>query len=276
MCLDDARADLKRRMLREMRERTGSVLLVGLLLGCSPDPGSTFHTRRASVGSDAAGANADASRGGASDGGSTLTCPAACPLTEPAEGDPCDLWEQCEYGEDPLLECNRVYFCSLGVFQKWKFNDASVCVPGLASGCPATRASVTVGGACRSEGLRCAYMEGECDCAQGLWHCFPDNPQLGVAHCTFPRPRLSTACSPQSDRCEYEPICQAEACSACGKWEMVPFACSTAPPMTDGGTLPDAAPAPDGGAALDGGPPRDGGAKPDGQAKPDGGTDAGH
>ncbi|MDP9001406.1 MAG: hypothetical protein M3O46_14995, partial [Myxococcota bacterium] len=185
-----------------------------------------------------------------------------------------------EYGDAGSIECNRVYFCSLGVFQKWKFADTSVCAPGLAAGCPAMRASAKGGSACGSEGLRCAYAEGECSCAQGAWHCFPDNPQLGVAHCTTPRPRLGTTCSPQTDRCQYEPICEAEACSDCGRWQMVPFTfgCSSAPPPTDAGTAADTGPAAvqDSGPPMDAATPRDSGTKRDGQAKLDAGADGGH
>jgi hypothetical protein len=119
----------------------------------------------------------------------------------------------------------------------------------LPSGCPPTHAAATPGGACAPSGIRCAYMEGECDCRRGAWHCFPDNPQIGLVHCALPRPRIGSQCDAMhSTPCQYENICkagsncmmscEAEACWRCGTWQMTPYACADALPVDGGGATP--------------------------------------
>jgi hypothetical protein len=256
-------------MLRCMMQKTGSILLVGLFTGCSGSAGSAFGPPRASNTSDAAGLDATSDASEEVVVGPALNCPAACPMAEPAPGDPCDLGADCEYGDSQLIECNRVYFCSLGHFQKWHFDDTSVCGSALPSACPATRAAAAAVASCSTAGLRCPYMEGECDCVQTggatVWHCFPDNPLLGSqVHCAVTRPRLGTSCTAQSVSCQYTPICEAIACSTCGQWAMVPYPCplgampdaGTVAP--DAGTTPDAA-TPEAGSAFEAGTRHDGG-----------------
>jgi hypothetical protein len=232
-------------MLRRMMKRTSSMLLVGLLMaGCSSDRASTFGAHLVTPHPDASeNATSDASAQAATP---TVPCPGPCPKTEPNEGDPCDLDQQCEYGDYNLVECNRLYFCSLGHFEKRKYDDMSVCATPLPSGCPPMHASATSGGACASDGLRCVYLEGECDCRRGAWHCFPDNPQLGLVHCSSPRPRIGSQCDTKTNvACQYEDICtagtncmqgcEAESCSRCNQWQMTPYRCADALPVDGGG-----------------------------------------
>jgi hypothetical protein len=231
-------------MLRRMMKRTGSMLLVGLLMGCSGDRGSMFGGPPAMHPDAGASGVPEASAEAAPP---VQPCPGPCPKTEPAEGDPCDLEQQCEYGDGGLVECNNLYFCSLGHFEKRRYDDTSVCAAALPSGCPPMHASATPGSACASSGLRCPYVEGECDCRRGAWHCFPDNPQLGLVHCAAPRPRIGSSCDAlKSVACQYENICsagtscmqgcEAEACSKCSAWQMTPYRCADALPMDAGGT----------------------------------------
>jgi hypothetical protein len=155
---------------------------------------------------------------------------AACPVAEPALGDPCDpSTAACEYGEDPRHQCNRVYSCVSGHFQITTFPaqspsdlpDAAGCPTTLPADCPPSLASVAVGAAC-TPNLRCPYVDGECACFAGddagAWACAPGNVLGGSdAACPAVRPHLGASCPAQSGYCVYDFDCSFEACS-CGEW----------------------------------------------------------
>ena len=170
-------------------------------------------------------------------------CAKTCPAAEPAVGDHCDFPVECEYGNDPRVECNRLYTCSSGHFQILQEDDAG-CPTVLAAGCPPTRASLTAGAACTPMGLQCTYVEGECQCEMSAadggsaWFCLPENSLVGSdAVCPVPRPRLGTPCSLQS-ACSYESNCTFQSCNPCGGWVLDYVPCGHAPPPRpmDGGT----------------------------------------
>jgi hypothetical protein len=202
----------------------------------------------ASLAGEAGGPAPDAAvdaAGGSLDAGVTDGCePAPCPDAEPAVGDPCDPTSfDCEYGDDPRYECNRVYSCESGHFKLESFPfqspsgypDAGGCPTTVGAGCPPSRASLTAGAAC-TPSLRCTYPEGECVCIESedpgvpsTWECDPYNLlSLSDATCPDPRPRFGTPCS-QSGYCAYEFDCSYQVCS-CGEWTWSYQECPPPPP----------------------------------------------
>jgi hypothetical protein len=228
-----------------MRKWSGSMALLAMVAGGS-SAWSAMNAPDASLTSDTGAQTADAASDGAEgslDAGTNPdACVRTCPAMEPAVGDPCDSFLDCEYGDDPRFECNRVYACASGHFQTFfRSNDAG-CPTTLAAGCPPSRASLTTGAACTAMGLQCTYVEGECDCAPGTydagssWFCLSYNSLVDSdAACPVPRPRLGTACSLQAD-CTYESNCTFQACS-CGRWALDLVPCNMPPPPhpVDGG-----------------------------------------
>jgi hypothetical protein len=217
--------------------RIGSILSAMMSLACAGHAGSGANgidssiadeTRAQAVDAAPFDSVADAPPELSMDGKADVDpCVRVCPSAEPAEGDACDDGPPCEYGDDPQIECNRVYACLSGRFSRFQPAFVSVCPSVLAPGCPPTRGSVAVGRACDTVDLRCPYADGECDCvSQGsdggaFWLCFfPHNSSvLNDASCPLPRPNLGAACSlPPNAICQYEPICVYQACSPCGKW----------------------------------------------------------
>jgi MYXO-CTERM domain-containing protein len=216
-------------------------LIVLVALAGSDSARAAMNGLDSSLASDAAAA-VDA----ASDAGTDAdACAKTCPTAEPAVGDPCDLPVECEYGNDPRVECNRQYTCSSGHFQILQEGDAG-CPTVLAARCPPTRASLIAGAACATTGLQCTYAEGECQCGMSAadgssaWFCLPENTLAGSdAVCPVPRPRLGTSCSLQSAvYCSYESNCTFQACNPCGEWVLGYVPCGQAPPplLMDGGT----------------------------------------
>jgi MYXO-CTERM domain-containing protein len=215
-------------------------LIVLVALAGSDSARAAMNGLDSSLASDAAAA-VDA----ASDAGTDAdACAKTCPTAEPAVGDPCDLPVECEYGNDPRVECNRQYTCSSGHFQILQEGDAG-CPTVLAARCPPTRASLIAGAACATTGLQCTYAEGECQCGMSAadgssaWFCLPENTLAGSdAVCPVPRPHLGTSCSLQSAvYCSYESNCTFQACNPCGEWVLGYVPCGHPPPplLTDSG-----------------------------------------
>jgi hypothetical protein len=229
-----------------MRKWSGLMVIVALAGGGSAR--AAMNGLDGSLVSDA-GAAVDAASdvvGDSSDAGTDDdACAKTCPIAEPAVGDPCDLRMECEYGDDPHIECNRQYTCSSGHFQILREADAG-CPTVLAAGCPPTRASLIAGAACATTGLQCTYAEGDCQCGMSAadgssaWFCLPENTSVGSdAACPVPRPRLGTSCSLQSAvYCSYESNCTFQSCNPCGEWVLGYIPCGHAPPplMMEGGT----------------------------------------
>jgi MYXO-CTERM domain-containing protein len=222
----------------------GTALLSGSTAVAGSD--ASIPTDAAEAGGDAApDAVLDATLDGTPEAGpDSGACRMACPATEPAEGDPCTDQGPCEYGDDPSIDCNRVYWCDRsGHFQRGApYSDAS-CPSMLAPGCPPDRASVTPGETCAGpETFRCPYADGECDCDPNSrddgasWACFPRQTLIASPQdCPARRPRLGTACPKEQLVCSYGssfPACTYQGCdtSSCSVWFFGNVACG-APPL---------------------------------------------
>src|SRR6266498_2115759 len=105
------------------------------------------------------------------DGGNQISCPAvleSCPATPPTFGAPCAARGSaaiCEYGEDPLYDCNTVAFCDPTlVWHVFQTNLGGLgCPTTLPSACPPSFAELAggqTGCASASEHITCRYPEG--------------------------------------------------------------------------------------------------------------------
>jgi hypothetical protein len=199
----------------------------------SPDASSDASSPATDGGPDDAAA--------VSDGACPTIVP--CPSAEPEAGTPCDGHNvACEYGDDPRL-INHYLGCAGGQWTRLLApsfaTDASpdgAAPPALPPGCPATLADVDAGAACPALGQSCFYGGGECYCigagdAGLVWRCV-----VPAASCPATRPRLGTACSGPSTKCDYALIdCSGSQFSAslhcaCGAWVSAPNAFCPPPP----------------------------------------------
>ena len=170
-----------------------SFLLLPIVLGCG---GST------NVGSN----------GGADGGnGDAGTSSAACPASIPAGGAACPQRQlECEYGNAPGASgCNTYVQCGPSGWGVVPTPSPPAWCGGLPSSCPSTRAGVTEGSACTSDGTRCDYADGTCACSVpegpvqidgggATWHC--THPTTG---CPAVAPRAGTPCSQPDLSCDY-------------------------------------------------------------------------
>jgi hypothetical protein len=223
------------------RQRFAWVLTIATLPSCvsgtpsSPDSGNV----QGDAASEAEGVEADAT--GPRDGTAEAKdlCGTACPTSEPAVGDSCGFGGLCEYGESPLVQCNRVYECPSGyVMADLALADASACPAGLLPGCPASRTMIRPGELCATDPRQCVYQDGECDCIPGngtpaTWMC-SDGEAGATGRCPVPRGRLGTPCSQTSATsfpCQNIAPCLFEGCGVCGNWQLSVVLCGMTPSL---------------------------------------------
>jgi len=150
----------------------------------------------------------------------------ACPHSAPPEHTSCPLSGlRCEYGADPNPACNQVYQCGPGT--GWLVEPYGACAKGT---CAATYASVPQNQDCTTNGLTCAYPEGECICTQDFggpvrqtpgWFCI-----AAQSGCPSPRPDIGSACSTPDAQCDYG-ACSGGVGLSCtdGRWQESAVTC---------------------------------------------------
>lgn len=158
-----------------------------------------------------------------------------CPASAPAVDSACTQEGlQCEYGDAWWsVSCDVVVECDGGQWSEAQV-DYEPCSPQPgpnSSQCPATYGDVPQG-ECPSDGLVCAYAQGECTCQVPLgpieidggtpdWGCLPGDG------CPFPRPRLGTSCPTEGISCTYEACEYGETCMG-GVWQSEEEGCAEA------------------------------------------------
>jgi|HubBroStandDraft_1064217.scaffolds.fasta_scaffold37486_3 hypothetical protein len=144
-----------------------------------------------------------------------------CPEAAQVEFSPCSVEGiACEYG------CNNVLMCGGGIWGGAPIQGVdSVCVTSPnASSCPVSLSGVAPGATCSNAGDTCFFADGICQCnapqappppsspaAANTWFCGPQNA------CPMPRPRIGSACSTPSLRCDYT-LCGASQVCMGGLW----------------------------------------------------------
>ena len=170
------------------------------------------------------------------DAGSGQDSPPAtfCPVVPPTVGAACNkpVGLQCEYGNAPTPECNRVFGCpSSGAWQDESGTSPGGCtLPDASSACPASYAGVPVRMFCTPNQLACPYPQGTCYCTQSFggpisltpaWDCVPT-----PAGCPTERPHLGDPCSEVAQSCDYG-ACVGGAAVVCesGFWKSALISC---------------------------------------------------
>lgn len=129
--------------------------------------------------------------------------PVACPSVTPSSNSACPSPGQvCEFGSDPILQCNGSYTCVNGTWTVGASTSQQCPTPAATTPCPNSYAGApnTV---CSDVGRKCAYAnQGVCEClsraGQTRWYC--DVPKAG---CPSPRPHLGSACTGAMTGCSY-------------------------------------------------------------------------
>lgn len=158
-----------------------------------------------------------------------------CPLAPPTSGASCSTISEliCEYGEalspscDALFECFSDNPCA-NVPSTWHQTGPTATCPTSLPNCPSSYAQAADGGACALS-TRCNYVEGWCAC-NGAWQCTPAPPS-----CTANRPRLGTACSPDTldpfkDACPFQLDYGTCTGYVCASGTVMPSGCPIVPP----------------------------------------------
>jgi hypothetical protein len=197
---------------------------------------------------------------GTGDGGLILVepaCPATpptCPSLAPSEGMPCVPLSNpllslflCEYGDDPVSDCNTVAYCENdSTWHVQSPTDAGLCPTALPAACPPSFADALDSGlaseaglafleggtACPTATLSCSYSEGTCACESGYLRFICTSPPGPT--CPATRPRYGTPCSSDAGSCNERggqfcngPWLEAETVCECSSWQ--PFRCPPPP-----------------------------------------------
>jgi hypothetical protein len=158
------------------------------------------------AGGDDGGSGDDAGMG--DDGATSPGQPAtACPATLPSATASCSpLGITCEYGTDPLPDCDTLATC---LVTRWSI-QAPTCTPAPQppGGCPAAASGIPVGATCTPAGAECDFADGtKCGCTlspsgegPATWGCAaPPSPP-----CPAVRPRIGAPCTvPKEQVCTY-------------------------------------------------------------------------
>ncbi len=158
-----------------------------------------------------------------------------CPLAPPTSGASCStiFGLICEYGEalspscDALFECYSDNPCT-GVPNTWHPVGAIATCPTSLPNCPSSYAQAADGGSCALS-TQCNYVEGRCVC-NGAWQC-----ASAPSSCTANRPRLGTACSPDTpdpfhDACPFQLDDRTCTGYVCANGTVMPSGCPVVPP----------------------------------------------
>ncbi|MGZ3420482.1 MAG: hypothetical protein ACXVEE_21580 [Polyangiales bacterium] len=142
------------------------------------------------------------------DSGSDSGPSGGCPATPPSAAAACTrAGLQCEYGDDPRVECRTIATCTDA---KWEITSPK-CIGLPPETCPATR-EAAAGMDCTTKGAFCSYDGLACECTNCIkypvercdgplkWACDAPNPD---ATCPAARPRLGTVCSSEGQQCNY-------------------------------------------------------------------------
>jgi hypothetical protein len=142
-----------------------------------------------------------------------------CPAGAPTEGaacsagfGPCAQSEPCEYGGAARPECNDLFYCTKGTWER--AGPTSVCTGDAGSPCPVS--AIGDAGACTGNGS-CSPPDGNCACTGGRWDCIAASPS-----CPPSRPPGGSECADASPslRCYYPELfaCHWLECGGCGFW----------------------------------------------------------
>jgi hypothetical protein len=191
-----------------------SVVALGFVVGCG---GTTFGVQ--GDGGDLRESGSDARKGSDAGGGRDAGEDAravGCPLTAPAAGGACagDSLE-CEYGNDPSVACDSVLTCTSGAWVVTRPAPSTPCSDMNRAACPAAYSDLTEGSSCPVE-VDCYYPQARCSCEVACftacviqvdggpnaktWNCDVPSPP---GTCPIPRPRIGSACSQESQQCDY-------------------------------------------------------------------------
>ena len=132
---------------------------------------------------------------------------------------------QCEYGSNANPECDEFENCDSN---GWSYPPPGPYLPGCAATCPASYSDIPQNETCGTQGLDCAYPQGQCNCdvpamsnGAPIWEC--TTPSAG---CPEPRADIGTACTDEGLSCDYG-ACTGGVAEACegGMWVEAATAC---------------------------------------------------